>query len=116
MFVLSGPISILVARPYNLLFTLANFVRCVFIVLFASEEGKTADEIFSSLLPWLQMVHVQAPGSRVMLVCSRSESPPAGVGLEQWKQTVKQLAGDVEAKVLLSRAVLSRRNDCIDRV
>jgi len=38
------------------------------------------------------------------------------VGLEQWKQTVKQLAGDVEAKVLLSRAVLSRRNDCVDRV
>lgn len=106
----------MVARPHNLPFTLTNFVRCVFIVLFAPEEGKTADEIFSSLLPWLQMVHVQAPGSRVMLVCSRSESPPAGVGLEQWKQTVKQLAGDVEAKVLLSRAVLSRRNDCVDRV
>ena len=97
-------------------FTHTYSVRCVFIVLFAPEEGKTANEIFSTLVPWLQMVHVQAPGSRVMLVCSHAESPPLGVGLEQWKQIVNQLAGDVEAKVLLARAVLSWCKTCVNQV
>lgn len=82
--------------------------RCVFIVLFAPEEGKTAEDIARELCIWLQTVHAQAPGSRFFLVCSRAESPPAGVGLEEWRKTVKQLACEVEAKVLLAHSSKTR--------
>ncbi len=54
------------------------------------------------LRQWLHLVYTQSPGARVFIACSRLESPtndcpdPA-----VWRQRVKELAKDVEQKVLI---------------
>lgn len=80
----------------------AHWGRSTITLLFSPVSGtalKTLHEVCREVIPWLQMAHSLAPGSYFFLVCSRAESPPAGVSLEEWRQRVKKLAGSVEKEV-----------------
>lgn len=44
----------------------------------------------------LRRLHAQSPGATVLLVCTRSESPPQDTPLAQHEQRVKELVEEVE--------------------